>query len=83
MSRMVRPGIAETIVHTWLTDFIECVHLKYRGIVIDIMPPLRESLKSGELEMAFLLAGPVLDANLVEKPLCRYPIDFIVSPEMG
>ncbi|TFE37914.1 LysR family transcriptional regulator [Paraburkholderia dipogonis] len=85
-SGVVRLGVAETIVHTWLTDFIEETHRKYLGIVIDIVvdisPALRESLRSGEIDMAFLLAGPGADADFIEKPLCKYPVKFIVSPDL-
>jgi DNA-binding transcriptional LysR family regulator len=85
-SGLVRLGVAETIVHTWLTDFIEKTHRQYPDIVIDIVvdisPALRESLRSGEIDMAFLLAGPGADADLIEMPLCRYPVKFIVSPAL-
>ncbi|WP_245004881.1 LysR family transcriptional regulator [Paraburkholderia sacchari] len=86
LSGVVRLGVAETIVHMWLTEFIERAHRDYPGIVIDIVvditPALRDALKSGEIDMAFLLAGPVVDPDLVEVPLCRYPVDFIVSPDL-
>jgi DNA-binding transcriptional LysR family regulator len=86
LSGVVRLGVAETIVHMWLTEFIEKVHQEYPGVVIDIVvditPALRDALKSGEIDMAFLLSGPAADPDLVEVPLCRYPVNFIVSPDL-
>ena len=86
LSGVVRLGVAETIVHMWLTEFIERVHREHPGIVIDIVvditPALRDGLRSGEIDMAFLLAGPVVDPDFVEAPLCRYPVDFLVSPDL-
>lgn len=85
VSGVVRLGVAETIVHTWLVEFLEQVQQKYPNlsidIVVDITPTLRDSLKSGELDMAFLL-GPQLDDELVETTLCSYELNFLSSPSL-
>lgn len=82
---IVRIGVAETIVHTWLTDFIKLADARYPGVTLDITvnitPALRASVTGGDLDMAFLLASPY-QAQLVEKTLCRYELNFIASPEL-
>lgn len=53
----IRLGVAETIVHTWLVDFIEQVQLEFPQVTIDIVinitPVLKQAVQSGELDMAF------------------------------
>ncbi|OZI37408.1 LysR family transcriptional regulator [Bordetella genomosp. 10] len=83
VSGVLRLGVAETIVHTWLVEFLEQCRHKYPNltvdIVVDITPKLRDDVKSGELDMAFLL-GPQQDGELVEEPLCSYELNFFSAP---
>jgi DNA-binding transcriptional LysR family regulator len=85
VSGLVRLGVAETIVHTWLVEFLEHAQQKYPNlsidIVVDITPTLRESVKAGELDMAFLL-GPQLDDELIETELCSYELNFLSAPSL-
>ncbi len=82
-SGLVRLGVAETIVHTWLASFIERTHAIYPNIVIDIVvdvsPTMRNALVDRELDLAFLL-GPVSEPNMVNHTLCSYPIAFVAAP---
>lgn len=83
ISGVIRLGVAETIVHTWLVEFLEQCRKRFPNVTIDftvdITPTLRNELKSGELDMAFLL-GSQQDAELVEAPLCSYELNFISAP---
>lgn len=83
ISGVIRLGVAETIVHTWLVEFLEQCRKRFPHVTIDftvdITPTLRNELKSGELDMAFLL-GSQQDAELVEAPLCSYELNFISAP---
>jgi len=85
VSGVIRLGVAETIVHTWLVEFLEQCRKRYPNVIIDfvvdITPTLREDLKSGELDMAFLL-GPLQDDALVEMPLCSYELNFLSAPSL-
>lgn len=85
LSGTIRLGVAETIVHTWLVDFLEEAQRNYPDItidvVVDITPSLRPALASGELDIAFLL-GPNTNSELVEEKLCSYELNFIASPAL-
>ncbi|CAM4234331.1 HTH-type transcriptional regulator GltR [Bordetella tumbae] len=85
VSGVMRLGVAETIVHTWLVEFLEQCRQRYPNLIIDIVvditPTLREAVKSGELDMAFLL-GPQQDGDLIETALCSYELNFLSAPSL-
>src|SRR6187399_642632 len=62
MRGVMRLGVAETIVHTWLTQLIKRVNHAYPNlsleIEVDITPNLRARLLAQEIELAFLI-GPL------------------------
>lgn len=82
---VMRLGVAETIVQTWLPDFIKEVSQRYPHlsieIEVDISPSLRSRLLAQEIDIAFLL-GPVTAPRLSNRLLCEYPISFIASPSL-
>jgi len=82
---VIRLGVAETIVHTWLPDFIKEVHRIYPNlsieIEVDISPSLRARLLAQEIDIAFLL-GPLSAPLLRNRLLCEYPVGFIASPTL-
>ncbi len=79
---LLRLGVSETIVHTWLARFIERVNATYPRIVLDIVvdvsPNLRDALVAHALDLALLL-GPVSQPNLINYSLCEYPLAFVVK----
>jgi DNA-binding transcriptional LysR family regulator len=85
MSGVVRLGVAETIVHTWLSRLIERVHAVHPKVTleieVDVSPNLRNALVEGEIDLAFLL-GPVSDPRMNNLDLCRYPLAFVARPEL-
>jgi DNA-binding transcriptional LysR family regulator len=85
MSGVVRLGVAETIVHTWLARFIERVHDAYPNVTLDIevdvSPRLRDALVGNEIDLAFLL-GPVSEPRMVNLDLSRYPLSFVANPAL-
>ena len=82
----LRLGVSETIVHTWLPRFLEKFKATYPGLTleldVDISTELRTFLLQGRIDLAFML-GPVGAPALQERPLCRFPVDFIASPALG
>lgn len=84
-SGVMRLGVAETIVHTWLGRFIEKVNAAYPDVVLDIVvdvsPNLRDALVGHEIDLAFLL-GPVSQPRMTNYDLCRYPLAFVVRADM-
>ena len=85
MSGVVRLGVAETIVHTWLGRFVERVTTTFPGITLDIEVDitynLREALETNRLDLAFLL-GPVSGSNIANAPLSRYPLAYVARPDL-
>lgn len=62
MRGLIRLGVSETIVHTWLSRLIERLHAVCPSITLEIevdtTPNLRAGLIAHQLDVAFLL-GPV------------------------
>ncbi|MBX3456274.1 LysR family transcriptional regulator [Ferrovibrio sp.] len=85
MRGVVRLGVAETIVHTWLAKLIERMHMVYPGITleieVDVSPALRERLVSHQLDIAFLL-GPVSEPRMRNQALSSYPMAWVSSPNI-
>ena len=86
MRGVLRLGVAETIVHTWLPQLIESVNQTYPNlsleIEVDITPNLRARLLAQEIELAFLV-GPLAVSTVRNRPLCEYPVGFLASPSLG
>ncbi len=82
---VLRLGVAETVVHTWLTQFLKAVQARFPllalEIEVDISPNLRQRLRVQELDLAFLI-GPVMAPNARSLPLMTYPLAFISSPDI-
>ncbi len=83
---IVRIGVSESIVHTWLPELLKHVTATYPNldieIEVDISPKLRDLLVAGELDIAFLL-GPVNAPNLRGVQLCKFPVKFIASEKFA
>jgi DNA-binding transcriptional LysR family regulator len=83
---VLRLGVAETIVHTWLTRLIANVNSQYPNlsleIEVDISPNLRERLLAQEIDLAFLV-GPLTAPTICNRILCDYPVGFFASPSLG
>ncbi|UGQ25073.1 LysR family transcriptional regulator MumR [Acinetobacter calcoaceticus] len=79
----IRLGVSETIVYTWLVEYIEKVQQEFPKIsveiVVDLTPNLQEGVRTGDLDMAFLL-GPTLAFECIEQALCDFELSFLASP---
>ena len=86
MRGVMRLGVAETIVHTWLSRLIKSVNTAYPNlsleIEVDITPNLSARLLAQEIELAFVL-WPLSVSSVRNRPLCDYPIGFLASPSLG
>ncbi len=85
LTGVVRLGVSETIVHTWLAQYIERVHSTFPKVTLDIevdvSPVLATRLTDQRLDLAFLL-GDIADEAVATAPLCRYPLAFVASPAL-
>jgi DNA-binding transcriptional LysR family regulator len=83
---VLRLGVAESIVQTWLPQFIEEVDALYPHlqleIDVDISSNLRDRLVVHELDLAFLL-GPISLPSIRNLPLSSFPLVFLASPRLG
>jgi len=86
MRGVLRLGVAETIVHTWLPLLIKSVNAAHPNlsleIEVDITPNLSAQLLGQEIELAFML-GPLAASGVRNRVLCDYPIGFLASPSLG
>src|SRR2546430_1166180 len=86
MRGVLRLGVAETIVHTWLPQLIKSVNHAYPNlsleIEVDITSNLRNRLLAQEIELAFVL-GPLTAPMVNNRPLCDYSVGFLASPSLG
>lgn len=86
MRGVLRLGVSETIVHTWLPQLIERVASAYPNlsleVEVDITPDLRTRLLAQEIDLALCL-GPWSAPNVRNRVLCDYPISFVASPSLG
>ena len=85
MRGLVRLGVSESIVHTWLPSLIERVNAAYPNleleIEVDISPNLRDRLLAKELNLGFLI-GPITHPTLQSRPLCSFPVGFVCSDKI-
>ncbi len=85
ISGLLRIGVAETIVQTWLSQLIERIHASHPALVIEIEVDtsnvLRNQLTSRHIDLAFMM-GPNDDPRLESVPLCDYPLAWVCSPRL-
>jgi len=86
LSGVLRLGVSETIVDTWLSDFLSRVHQLFPQvdieITVDITANLRDELIERSIDLAFLL-GPISDYNIENVDLCSYPLVWTASPNLN
>ena len=85
MRGVLRLGVSETIVHTWLMRFIARMNETHPGvtvdIAVDISPNMRDALLNRDLDLAFLV-GPITMPSLVNLPLCSVSLAWIAAPQL-
>jgi DNA-binding transcriptional LysR family regulator len=86
MRGVLRLGVAETIVHTWLPELIKSVNTAHPNlsleIEVDITPDLSARLLAQEIDLAFLV-GPLSASGVRNRVLCDYPVGILASPSLG
>ncbi len=86
LSGVLRLGSSETLIHTWLPDFIRTVNEDFPRLIleleVDISPRLLERLAGFEIDLAFMV-GPLAAPQIQTLPISRYPVAFVASPALG
>lgn len=84
VSGLLRLGVSETIVQTWLPDLLAELRVSYPAldveISVDVTANLRNELVEHALDLAFLL-GPVSEYTVTNMPLCEYALIWATRPE--
>ena len=85
VSGILRLGVSETIVHTWLPEFLrrlnnEMPHLEVE-MTVDVTSNLRAGLLDRSIDLAFLM-GPISDPSIANLSLCSFPLAWIASPSL-
>lgn len=83
MEQTIRLGASETIVSTWLPDYLGYLnqiysHLSF-DLVVDSTDNLRNALVSHEIDLGFLM-GPIAEVSITNCDLCAFEMIF-AAPE--
>src|SRR5579872_4784498 len=86
MRGVLRLGVAETLVHTWLPELIKSVNTAHPNlsleIEVDITPDLSARLLGQEIDLAFLV-GPLSASGVRNRVLRDYAVGVLASPSLG
>lgn len=85
-SGILRLGVSETIVNTWLPDFLAQLHSDMPKLnvelTVDITSSLAIGIKDRTLDLA-LLMGPISEPSIVNHELCTYALSWVASPKLN
>lgn len=86
IEQTIRLGSSETIVSTWLPDFLGHSVQFNSGLsfdlAVDTTDNLRDALVAREIDLAFLM-GPVSEASITNHELCTYEMVFAANPKVA
>ena len=82
----IRLGASETIVSSWLPDFMVNLSRMRRNFSFDLRVDstdnLRNALVGREVDLAFLM-GPVAEVSIANHELCAYEMIFAATPDLA
>ncbi|MDX1738399.1 MAG: LysR family transcriptional regulator [Alphaproteobacteria bacterium] len=85
ISGLIRIGVSETIVHTWLSDFLKQAHISFPNvdieITVDVTTNMRDELVNRSLDLAFLM-GPISDYAIHNVDLGAFELNWVCSPDL-
>lgn len=83
---ILRLGVAETIVHSWLPDFLKALSRRFPlvdvDVLVDVTLNLRNELIDHRLDLAFLM-GPVSEYRIGNVDLPAFPLIWTAAPELA
>jgi DNA-binding transcriptional LysR family regulator len=81
----LRLGVIETVVHSWLPDYIRLLNAEFRKISIDlsvdVTAVLGPRLKAGELDLVIQVEGSD-DRSIVSSPLASYAVRWFARRDL-
>lgn len=83
-SGIFRIGVSETIVQSWLPDFVRTLRAAYPRLTVEIDVDISRELRARLLENAVdlaLLMGPVSDYRVENVALPEFPLSWYRAPE--
>lgn len=86
VEQTIRVGASETIVSTWLPDFLGHLNQTRGGLsfdlVVDATDNLRNALVAREIDLAFLM-GPVAEVSITNHDICAYEMIFAAADHIA
>lgn len=86
VEQTIRVGSSETIVSTWLPEFLSTYSQAKTGLSFDLRVDstdnLRNALVHREIDLAFLM-GPVAEVSITNRPICSYDMVFAAEPTLA
>lgn len=80
---VLRLGVAETIVHTWLSEFLKEFHETYPlidvDVIVDVTVNLRNELIARRIDLAILM-GPVSEYRIENLEMPSFPLAWVCAP---
>lgn len=86
MTGVLRLGVVETIVQTWLPNFLQSIDQQCPGLDVEITVDVTENLRNGLVERSLDLAlvqGPISVVDMENIHLATYDLVWVVSPKLG
>ena len=86
IEQTIRLGASETIVSTWLPDFLGTLSrardtLSFE-LRVDSTDNMRNALVAREIDLAFLM-GPIAEVSITNSELCTYEMVFAAPPALA
>ena len=86
VSGLLRLGVSETIVHTWLSAFFRRVQNEYPlvdiDLTVDVTSNMRAELVNRTLDISFLM-GPISEFSIQNIDLSSFELTWVCSPALG
>lgn len=83
---VIRLGVSEMVVHTWLRDFMKMFKERFENVVVelsvDLSTHLEADLADKKIDLAFH-SGPFARKASGEISLGEYPLVWLASPSLG
>jgi DNA-binding transcriptional LysR family regulator len=87
LATRLRLGVIETVVHSWLPDYIRMLNLEYHRIVVDLTVDssavLGPRLRAGDLDLVIQVEEVgELETSIVSGLLASYPVRWIARGDL-